>query len=274
MSRSGGRPRALRQRVRVVVAATVAALGLAVAGAAPAWAHDWELTQPTLTVGEGVEFSGVVSCIEPVGGGSFDTADFEGTINWGDGTTTAATIASDFNSSCFIDVRGTHTYAVAGSYDLFVSVVDLTLDRHFSFGYQGTATVTVVPNDLGVGLGASPNPVRTSKNLTYEMQVVNGGSSIASGVTATLALPAGTQFVSMSPSTATCLAPAPRTTGTITCEIGAMAGKATWTFRAVVKVLARGGSSIEAVARVSADDPDPFSANNSATVSTSVFGRR
>lgn len=274
MSRSERRPRARQQRVRVVVAATVAALGLAIVGATPAWAHEWELTQPALTVGEGVEFSGVVSCIEPTAGGVFDTADFEGTIDWGDGTTTAATIAYDFDSSCFFDVRGTHTYALAGTYNLFVSVVDLTLDRHFSFGYQGFATVTVVPNDLGVGLGASPNPVRTSKNLTYDVQVVNGGSSIASDVTATLTLPPGTQFVSMSPSTATCLAPAPRTTGTITCDIGAMAGSATWTLRAVVKVVARGGSSIEAVARVSADDPDPFAANNSATVSTSVFGRR
>jgi uncharacterized repeat protein (TIGR01451 family) len=268
------RPRLRRSRLPRVVATLIAAAGLAVIGAAPAWAHEWELTKPAITVAEGVEFSGAVSCIEPTAGGSFSTSDFTGTINWGDGTTTDATIAFDPDSSCFYDVRGTHTYAVAGTYDLFVSVKDILEGGHFSFGYQGTATVTRLPNDLGVGVGASPNPVRTSKNLTYTVTVTNGSSNIASDVVSTFTLPPQTQFVSLSTSGGGCVAPPVRSTGTITCQVGSLAGNATWNLTATVKVVAKGGTSIEATATTSGTDTDPFSGNNSATVATAVFGRR
>jgi uncharacterized repeat protein (TIGR01451 family) len=274
MSTIAGHPRPRVSRLGRVVATVVAVAGLALFGAAPAWAHEWELTQPALTVAEGQEFSGVVSCIEPTAGGSFNTADFTGTIDWGDGTTTDATIGADFDSSCFIDVSGTHTYAVAGTYDLFVSVQDVLLGGHFSYGYQGTATVTRLPNDLGVGVGAAPNPVRTGKNLTYTVTVTNGSSNIASDVASTFTLPPQTQFASLSTSGGACVAPPVRTTGTITCEIGALPANAAWTLTATVKVVAKGGTSMEATAVASGTDSDPFSANNSATVSTAVFGRR
>lgn len=265
----------LARRIRAVAVAVMAAVAGGVATAAPAWAHEWTLTTPSLTVAEGVEFSGAVACIEPTAGGSFSDADFAVTIDWGDGTETAGTIGGGLDSRCsFIAVEGTHTYTVAGSYDLFVVVEDLTLGGHLTYGAQGTATVTVVPNDLGVSLGASPNPVRTGRNLTYTVQVVNGGGSVASDVAATVTLPQQVQFQSMSAPGATCLAPSVGLTGTITCQIGQLTGGASWTLRAVGKVVARGGTSIEASAGVSAEDPDPFTANNTATVSTSVFGRR
>jgi uncharacterized repeat protein (TIGR01451 family) len=276
MSHIPRRPRTRHSHIGRVVAVIVATAGLAVVGASPALAHDWELTQPNITVPENVEFSGVVSCIEPTAGGSFNTADFTGTIDWGDGSApTAATIGGGgFSSPCFIDVSGTHTYAVAGTYDLFVSVRDLTLDGHLTFGYQGTATVTRVPNDLGVGVGATPNPVRTGKNLTYTVSLTNGSGNIASDVTSTFTLPAQTQFVSLSTTAGSCVAPPVRSTGTITCQIGSLSGSAGWSLTATVKVVAQGGSSIAATATVSGVDADPFSANNSATVATAVFGRR
>jgi uncharacterized repeat protein (TIGR01451 family) len=205
----------------------------------------------------------------------FNTSDFTGTIDWGDGTTTDATFDANFDSICsFIEVVGTHTYAVAGTYDLFVSVQDVTENNHVAAGYQGTATVTRLPNDLGVGVGATPNPVRTSKNLTYTVTLTNGSNNIASDVASSFTLPPQTQFVSLSTSGGTCVAPPVRTTGTITCTVGALAGNATWTLTATVKVVAKGGTSILATATVSGVDADLFSANNTATVATSVFGRK
>jgi hypothetical protein len=53
-----------------------------------------------------------------------------------------------------------------------------------------------------------------------------------------------------------------------------LAGSAGATITVTVKVVAPGGTSISNSASVGADDSDPFSANNSAAVSTSVFGRK
>ena len=110
--------------------------------------------------------------------------------------------------------------------------------------------------------------MRTNKNLTYTVTVTNGSSNIASDVTSTFTLPPQTQFLSLSKSGGTCVTPPVGTTGTITCQVGALAGNAAWTLTATAKVVAKGATSIQATATASGTDADPFSANNSATVAT------
>ena len=257
-------------------AATVTALAaaLTLVGAAPAFAREWTLKILPIAAQEGVEFSGPVACITPVEG-SFSDDDWSSTIDWGDGATSAGTIGLQTDGPCgFLDfaVFGTHTYAKPGTYSTLVRVTDLTNGSWIQ--HPGTATVSALPNDLAVSIGASPNPVKSGGKLTYTIKVANGGSSIASNAWLTNTLPAGVQFLGLTASTGTCHAPAVGTTGTIACQFGTLPGGGGATITATVKVVAGGGTSIQDTASVGGDDADPFMANNSATVATSVFGRK
>ena len=63
-----------------------------------------------------------------------------------------------------------------------------------------TASTTVQARaDLSITKTDSPDPVTAGKNLTYTVQVTNGGPSTASAVTVTDTLPAGVTFVSATP---------------------------------------------------------------------------
>ena len=266
-----------RRRTRAMAGAVVAAVALTLAGAGPAFAaRAWTMTTIPVSAQEGVEFSGPVACIN-LEEGSFSTADFATTIDWGDGSTPSASTGTSgsLEGPCgFVSfaVRATHTYAEPGTYSMRIRVDDLT-DGSWQ-QRSGTATVTALPNDLGVSLGASPNPVKSGGKLTYTIKVANAGSSIASNAWLTNTLPAQTQFLSLSASLGTCFTPAVGATGSIACQLGTLAGSAGASITVTVKVVAPGGTSISNSASVGADDSDPFSANNSATVSTSVFGRK
>ena len=127
--------------------------------------------------------------------------------------------------------------------------------------------------DLAVGLGASPEPVRSTTNLTYAISVVNGGPALAMGVFALHTLPSATSFVSVTTTQGSCLAPNGGTF-TLSCTLGNLSSGGSATIRVVVKVTAPGNSLLTSTASVSADSPDANPANNSATVVTKVFGSR
>jgi uncharacterized repeat protein (TIGR01451 family) len=267
-----------RPRARAVVGAVLLTVAASLSGAAPALAqsaHLWRLDPVTIAPQEGVEFSGAVACITLLEGQFGGAGDWSATIDWGDGTQTAGTVAgSDFGEQCAPDFRvdGTHTYAQPGTYTMVVRV-----DDNVTGGFQSftrTVTVGMVPNDLNVGVGAAPNPVKSGGKLTYTIKVGNGGSSQANNAWLTNTLPSGVQFLSLSASPGTCFAPAVGTTGTIACQLGTLAGLGGATVTVTVKVVARGASTLSDTATVGADDPDPISANNTATVTTSVFGRK
>lgn len=265
-----------RPRRRVTAAAAVGAIALTLAGAGPAFAREWRMSTLPVSAQEGVEFSGPVACITLVSG-EFRAADFTTTVDWGDGSapSTSTDIRVPDSSPCgFLDfvVFATHTYAKPGTYAMLTRVTDLTNDSWVQ--RPGTATVSALPNDLAVSLGASPNPVKSGGKLTYTIKVANSGSSIASNAWLTNTLPAQTQFLSLAANPGTCFTPAVGTTGSIACQFGTLAGSTGATITVTVKVVAPGGTSISDSATVGADDPDPFSANNTAAVSTSVFGRK
>ncbi len=74
-----------------------------------------------VTAIEGTPFNGLVSTFtdaNPQG----KLSDYTATITWGDGTSSAATIAADPNVLGQFDVTGTHTYAEAGYYPVVVSI--------------------------------------------------------------------------------------------------------------------------------------------------------
>ena len=116
--------------------------------------------------------------------------------------------------------------------------------------------------------------MRSGTNLTYLITVKNAGPTIASGVVVSEPLPAGTTFVSATPSQGSCITPAPGAIGTMTCSLGGMANSATATVTLVVRVTAAGGATLSNTASVSASSPDPNSTNNAATLTTRVFGTK
>jgi uncharacterized repeat protein (TIGR01451 family) len=128
--------------------------------------------------------------------------------------------------------------------------------------------------DLGVGLSASPSPVKHGASLTYTIAVANHGPTAASGVMMSDTLPGGTVFGSVSTTMGTCSAPAVGGTGTVSCSVGSLSNGASFTVTLVVTVTGPGGSTITDLASVSATSSDPNPANNTATVSTGVYGGR
>lgn len=145
-----------------------------------------------------------------------------------------------------------------------------------SVAFDGTGVAPIVYADVGIGLGANPTSAMVGKPLTYTITVKNLGSSVASGVTVTDVIPSTTTFVKISTSTnAPCTAPAVGGTGTVICSLGSMAPGATTTIQLVVNVLSGGRASLGNTATVSTSPSvDPVSANNSATVTTTVYGKK
>jgi hypothetical protein len=75
----------------------------------------------TIAATEGAAFNGVVATFTDGRGGAVP-GDFTATIDWGDGTTTAGTVASTGGGA--FTVSGTHTYADEGAFSLPVQITD------------------------------------------------------------------------------------------------------------------------------------------------------
>jgi uncharacterized repeat protein (TIGR01451 family) len=194
-------------------------------------------------------------------------SDYSATINWGDGTSpSAGTIVPNLAGG--FDVAGSHTYTGSGSKTITVKIDD-----------AGGSSVTAISSatlplaDLAVSVGATPNPVKFGTTLTYKLQIKNGGPTDAANVIVNDALPAQVQFQTISPGGLTCLTPAVGTTGTITCNTATLANGASATVIVTVTVVGGGKTSITDTATAKSDALDPNNANNSASVTTNIFGR-
>ena len=115
--------------------------------------------------------------------------------------------------------------------------------------------------DLGVALGASPDPVLTGQSLTYTLTVTNLGPSTASGVTLTNGLPAGVTFVSASPG---CV----DLEGQVVATVGNLPAGVATNFT-VVAIPSAGGLITNSLIAASLT-ADPNSANNTASIVTTV----
>ncbi len=99
----------------------------------------------------------VIPAYQPIDNGTLATftgatgqtaADFTASINWGDGSTTPASVVSDPTMSGVFDVNGTHTYTNPGTYPIAIMVSD-QIGNPFSI----TTTATVTTADLS---GSTP----------------------------------------------------------------------------------------------------------------------
>jgi uncharacterized repeat protein (TIGR01451 family) len=127
-----------------------------------------------------------------------------------------------------------------------------------------TAQATVGPAsaDLSITAEDSADLVTFGGELAYRLTVTNNGPSPATGATAVGVLPAGTTFVSATPTQGSCTG-----TATVTCVFGSLANGGT----ASVEILVTAPSVlgvITATATTSATEADGVSANNSASQTT------
>ncbi|MGH3656851.1 MAG: kelch repeat-containing protein, partial [Micromonosporaceae bacterium] len=118
--------------------------------------------------------------------------------------------------------------------------------------------------DVSASAADSPDPVGSGGTLTYNLGVANNGPDSAYRLVATAALPAGSAFVSATPSQGLCT----EASGTLTCELNGLVAGASLT----VTVVVNPGPSGQAVLNlaVSTSSSDPSSGNNGATATTTV----
>ncbi len=103
-------------------------------------------------------------------------SDFVGTIDWGDGTTTAGTVAGSNGS---FSVSGTHTYATSGQDTVEVTLAD---DAPGTATATATTTATISPGEAVTydfnGDGKS-DLLFQNKNATPQIWLMNGTSVIS-----------------------------------------------------------------------------------------------
>ena len=118
--------------------------------------------------------------------------------------------------------------------------------------------------DLAVSISAAPNPVLVGGTLTYSILVTNNGPSTASSVVVSNNLAASVAITSASPSQGTFTISG----NTVIFNIGALSPGAIAT--AIITGIPSALGQVTATATVRASQLDPVSANNTASVNTSV----
>src|SRR6266702_1026233 len=132
---------------------------------------------------------------------------------------------------------------------------------------NNTASIVTTINplaDLALSITGSPNPVAVGSNLIYTVLVTNLGPSTTTNVVLTDPLPPGTVFVSTTSSQGT----SSQSNGIVTCNLGSLVSNATATV--AITVRPSGAGTITNTASVTSAAADPISANNSASVVTTV----
>ena len=119
--------------------------------------------------------------------------------------------------------------------------------------------------DLSLALASSPASVTTGQSVTYILTVTNNDMQVTTtSLSLTDTLPAGMTYVSSSAAGGSCA----NSGGTVTCTLAGLAPRATW--QPSITVTAGTAGSIKDTASVTGNQPDPNTANNTMSVTTSV----
>lgn len=130
-------------------------------------------------------------------------------------------------------------------------------------------------SDLSVSTAASPNPVVSGQNVTFNVTVTNLGPSVAQDLVMTDVLPAGTTFVACTSNyiAATCTGPIVGTNGTVTgktATVEVSPGGSPISFAIVANVTAAPGTTLQNNASATSFRPDSNPSNNSANSLSTV----
>ncbi|HYC87703.1 MAG TPA: C25 family cysteine peptidase [Thermoanaerobaculia bacterium] len=133
--------------------------------------------------------------------------------------------------------------------------------------------------DLSVATSDSPDPVIAGNQLTFTQSVTNNSAIVpAQTVVLTQTTPPGTTFVSMTPPAGwTCTTPSIGGTGTVTCTktdpLAPATGSGNFTFVVATDPGLADGATITQPVSTSTSNPEPNTANNSASTTTTVIRR-
>jgi len=183
------------------------------------------------------------------------------TCTWAGSTAVAASV----NASIVVSVPAS---TLAGTVLAATAVGSSTTTDPTPANNTANASTTVGASaDLTITLTDAPDPVTAGTNLTYTATINNGGPSNAQAVSLSLPLPAGTTFVSATPSAGgMCNAASP-----VVCSwAGATAPATARTATIVVAVAPATTGSLSATATASSTTTDPTLGNNTATATTTV----
>jgi len=200
------------------------------------------------------------------------------TISGGGASLNLATVPDGDTVS--ITIQATLSAAVADGTILVntPSVTSSTSDPDTSnnSGPAGSVNIAVEnKSDLFVTTKANLTAVKSLGTLVYTVTISNLGPFQASAVTLVDPVPASSTFVSMNPGEASCTAPAAGQVGTITCNFGNMASGASATVTITVQIAGSANkTSITNTAVATSPNFDPNPANNSASVTTQIFGNK
>jgi uncharacterized repeat protein (TIGR01451 family) len=177
---------------------------------------------------------------------------------------TATGLATDANIRAYI--TGTTTSL---SYPTTAGALETS---YAGGGSDGFISKVAMSSDLVVTQTASPVPAITGQNLTYTITITDNGPDNGVSLAFSNAVPAGTTFVSITPSAGTCNPP-PGQTGAAHCTLPSLnsaTGQNTWTITWVLNVTATSGQVIKNRASVTALSPDPNTVNNVNTLNVKV----
>ena len=131
-------------------------------------------------------------------------------------------------------------------------------------------TKFVIEDDISLTQNALPSPVASRSNLTYTLAVKSNGPDYGYNVRLSDALPAGTTFVNVDAGGGSCTAPAVGGTGNLNCDLAQLNAGSTWTVKLTVHVTAPAGTTLSNLAAALSNMQDFNTANNSATLATTV----
>jgi len=134
-------------------------------------------------------------------------------------------------------------------------------------GTQYTIGCAPPAADLSVTKTDSPDPVHIGQNLTYTVKVTNNGPDAATGVTVTDQLPKNAGYGSVSTTQGTCSLKPDK--AMVSCALGTIASGGAATITINVKQTKK-GQITNTFSVASASPPDPNTANNTATATTTV----
>ena len=135
---------------------------------------------------------------------------------------------------------------------------------------SASANTTIAdPNqaDMSVTIAASNTSPRAATPVTLTVTATNNGPSRATNAVVTIPLSSQEQYVSVTPSQGTCSLSG----GSVTCNLGSLANAASATVSLVVNTINYGSTTNTAT--VSADQTDPVTTNNTASVGLNILAQ-
>src|SRR3990172_5345538 len=165
-----------------------------------------------------------------------------------------------------IAINTTTDGGASGSITNNASVTSTETDPDLSNNSDSEVTFVGAFADLAITKSDSSDPVRIGDPLSYSLFVTNSGPSNAVNAVVTDNLPAQTTFVSANASVGSCSQAA----GTLTCNLGTMAGGASASITINVTADSITSELITNTASVTSSTADPDAADNSDSEATFV----